>query len=43
MFTPQYYSDLVTSAIGARTSQLHRQLASGLSIPCGFKWYWRKY
>lgn len=40
VFTPQYYSDLVTwGAIGARTteSQLHRQLASGLSMPIGFK------
>ena len=40
VFTPQYYSDLVTwGAIGARTteSQLHRQLASGLSMPVGFK------
>lgn len=40
VFTPQYYSDLVSwGAIGARTteSQLHRQLASGLSMPIGFK------
>ena len=40
VFTPQYYSDLVSwVAIGARTteSQLHRQLASGLSMPVGFK------
>ena len=40
VFTPQYYADLVTwGAIGARTteSQLHRQLASGLSMPIGFK------
>ena len=38
--TPQYYADLVSwGAIGARTteSQLHRQLASGLSAPIGFK------
>lgn len=38
--TPQYYADLVSwGAIGARTteSQLHRQLASGLSMPVGFK------
>jgi 3-deoxy-7-phosphoheptulonate synthase len=38
--TPQYYSDLVSwAAIGARTveSQVHRQLASGLSFPVGFK------
>ena len=38
--TPQYISDLVTwGAIGARTteSQVHRQLASGLSCPVGFK------
>ncbi|MEM4296669.1 MAG: 3-deoxy-7-phosphoheptulonate synthase [Candidatus Anstonellales archaeon] len=37
---PQYISDLVSySAIGARTceSQLHRELASGLSMPVGFK------
>jgi 3-deoxy-7-phosphoheptulonate synthase len=40
VFTPQYISDLVTwGAIGARTceSQIHRQLASGLSMPVGFK------
>ena len=40
VFTPQYYDDLVSwGAIGARTteSQLHRQLASGLSVPIGFK------
>ena len=39
-FTPQYMSDLVCwGAIGARTaeSQTHRQLASGLSMPIGFK------
>ena len=38
--TPQYIADLVSwGAIGARTvsSQLHRQLASGLSMPIGFK------
>jgi 3-deoxy-7-phosphoheptulonate synthase len=38
--TPQYISDLVAwGAIGARTteSQIHRQLASGLSMPVGFK------
>lgn len=38
--TPQYQSDLVAwAAIGARTveSQVHRQLASGLSMPIGFK------
>lgn len=38
--TPQYLADLVAwGAIGARTteSQLHRQLASGLSMPVGFK------
>ena len=37
---PQYVSDLVTwAAIGARTteSQTHRQMASGLSMPVGFK------
>lgn len=36
----QYYSDLICwSAIGARTaeSQVHRELASGLSMPVGFK------
>jgi 3-deoxy-7-phosphoheptulonate synthase len=36
----QYYADLVTwGAIGARTveSQVHRELASGLSMPVGFK------
>ena len=40
VFTPQYYADLVSwGAIGARTTecQLHRQLASGLSMPIGFK------
>lgn len=38
--TPQYFSDLLSwGAIGARTveSQLHRELASGLSFPVGFK------
>lgn len=37
---PQYVSDLVSwAAIGARTieSQTHRQMASGLSMPVGFK------
>lgn len=37
---PQYYGDLVSwTAIGARTteSQTHRELASGLSTPVGFK------
>ena len=40
MVTPQYVADLVSwSAIGARTteSQTHRELASGLSMPVGFK------
>lgn len=40
MITPQYLSDLVSwGAIGARTteSQVHRELASGLSCPVGFK------
>jgi 3-deoxy-7-phosphoheptulonate synthase len=40
LITPQYISDTVTwGAIGARTteSQVHRQLASGLSMPVGFK------
>jgi 3-deoxy-7-phosphoheptulonate synthase len=40
LITPQYISDLVSwGAIGARTSesQTHRQLASGLSMPIGFK------
>jgi len=39
-FTPQYVGDLLAwGAIGARTveSQPHRQLASGLSMPIGFK------
>ncbi|HSC96916.1 MAG TPA: 3-deoxy-7-phosphoheptulonate synthase AroG [Burkholderiales bacterium] len=40
MITPQYVADLVAwGAIGARTteSQIHRELASGLSCPVGFK------
>ena len=40
MLSPQYIADLVSwGAIGARTteSQLHRELASGLSCPVGFK------
>ncbi len=40
IITPQYLSDLVSwGAIGARTteSQVHRELASGLSCPVGFK------
>lgn len=38
--SPQYTSDLISwGAIGARTTecQLHRELASGLSMPIGFK------
>lgn len=38
--TPQYVADLITwAAIGARTteSQTHRQMASGLSMPVGYK------
>lgn len=38
--TPQYIDDLITwSSIGARTteSQTHRQMASGLSMPVGYK------
>ena len=38
--TPQYIADLVTwSSIGARTTEspTHRQMASGLSMPVGFK------
>lgn len=38
--SPQYYADLIAwGAIGARTteSQVHRELASGLSMPVGFK------
>ena len=40
MITPQYVADLISwGAIGARTteSQVHRELASGLSFPVGFK------
>ncbi len=40
LMTPQYVSDLISwGAIGARTteSQVHRELASGLSCPVGFK------
>lgn len=40
MITPQYIGDLVSwGAIGARTteSQVHRELASGMSCPIGFK------
>ena len=40
MITPQYLADLMCwGAIGARTteSQVHRELASGLSCPVGFK------
>ncbi len=39
-FTPQYLSDMISwGAIGARTteSQPHREMASGLSFPVGFK------
>ncbi|MCG5526904.1 MULTISPECIES: 3-deoxy-7-phosphoheptulonate synthase [Halorhodospira] len=39
-YAPQYYGDMVSwTAIGARTteSQTHRELASGLSTPVGFK------
>ena len=39
-FTPQYVADLLSwASIGARTteSQTHRELASGLSMPVGFK------
>ncbi len=39
-FTPQYLGDLISwGAIGARTteSQVHRLIASGLSMPIGFK------
>lgn len=38
--TPQYHADVITwTAIGARTteSQTHREMASGLSMPVGFK------
>jgi phospho-2-dehydro-3-deoxyheptonate aldolase len=36
---PQHIADLLLGAIGARTteSQVHRELASGLSCPVGFK------
>ena len=40
MISPQYFADLISwGAIGARTteSQVHRELASGLSCPVGFK------
>ena len=40
MITPQYIADLISwGAIGARTteSQVHREMASGLSCPVGFK------
>jgi len=40
VITPQYTADLISwGAIGARTteSQIHRELASGLSCPVGFK------
>ncbi|HEY3486467.1 MAG TPA: 3-deoxy-7-phosphoheptulonate synthase AroG [Gammaproteobacteria bacterium] len=40
LITPQYFSDLIAwGAIGARTteSQAHRELASGMSCPIGFK------
>ena len=40
VITPQYIGDLIAwGAIGARTteSQVHRELASGLSAPVGFK------
>lgn len=40
MISPQYVADLISwGAIGARTteSQVHRELASGLSCPVGFK------
>jgi 3-deoxy-7-phosphoheptulonate synthase len=40
LISPQYLADCISwSAIGARTteSQTHRQLASGLSMPIGFK------
>lgn len=40
MITPQYVADMMCwGAIGARTteSQVHRELASGLSCPVGFK------
>ena len=40
VISPQYIGDLIAwGAIGARTteSQVHRELASGLSAPIGFK------
>lgn len=40
VITPQYFAELITwGAIGARTveSQVHRELASGLSASIGFK------
>lgn len=40
VITPQYFAELISwGAIGARTveSQVHRELASGLSVPIGFK------
>ncbi|QAU35295.1 3-deoxy-7-phosphoheptulonate synthase AroG [Janthinobacterium sp. 17J80-10] len=40
VISPQYFADLISwGAIGARTteSQVHRELASGLSCPVGFK------
>ena len=40
VITPQFIADLISwGAIGARTteSQIHRELASGLSMPVGFK------
>ena len=40
LISPQYYADLISwGAVGARTteSQSHRELASGLSCPVGFK------
>ncbi|QIV96112.1 3-deoxy-D-arabinoheptulosonate-7-phosphate synthase [Allofrancisella inopinata] len=40
VITPQYFAELISwGAIGARTveSQIHRELASGLSAPIGFK------
>ena len=40
VITPQFIADLITwGAIGARTteSQIHREMASGLSMPIGFK------
>ena len=40
MISPQYIADLISwGAIGARTteSQVHRELASGISAPIGFK------